>query len=183
MKFGSKCWCLPTLPTILDTSTVLLPRYIAPLAGTPRRISSGESRVLLVLRLSKSSFSRLSRARIRAMVKSRSTWSSRFIRSTTVITFLTLHGFNAYGSMLSPRGLGRIPQMSDLFTLGNLIGTKRDGKSPLGNLLEGVDLDGTHLNTISGNVIAFNGDNGVRVKEDPTSADHDANSNRILSNS
>src|SRR5215204_2126609 len=87
MKFGSNCSCLPTLPTIFDVSTVLLPRYILPLAGTLRRISSGERMVLLVARLSESLFNLPSHARLRATVKSRSTWSSRFIRSTTIITF------------------------------------------------------------------------------------------------
>src|SRR5215213_7584309 len=88
MKFWSNCSCLPTLPTILDTSTVLLPRYILPLAGTLHRSSSGERRVFLVPRLSKRVFNLPSRARLRATVKSRSSWSSRFIRSTTIITFL-----------------------------------------------------------------------------------------------
>src|SRR3712207_6183231 len=98
MKFGSNCSCLPTLPTILDTSTVLLPRYMAPLAETVRRISSEERRVLLAPRLSKillkNLFNLASRARLRATVKSLSTWSSRFIRSTTVITFLSCRAWN-----------------------------------------------------------------------------------------
>ena len=38
----SNCSCLPMLPTILDTSTVLLPRYIAPLAG----LHTGECELL-----------------------------------------------------------------------------------------------------------------------------------------
>ena len=75
---------------------------------------------------------------------------------------------------------------SNNHVLGNLIGTKKDGKSPLGNLLEGVDITGTHTNSVSGNVIAFNGDNGVRVEEGSISVQvgaHDANSNLILGNS
>src|SRR5215204_495522 len=92
MKFMSNCLCLPTLPTIFDTSTVLLPRYLAPLGGTPSRNSSGESRVLLVARLSKSLFNLHSRARLRATTKSRSTWSSRFLRSTIITYFLAAPG-------------------------------------------------------------------------------------------
>lgn len=61
--------------------------------------------------------------------------------------------------------------------LGNLIGTKKGGKTGLPNLLEGVDISGASNNNVSSNTIAFNGDNGARVKEDTISANHDANSN------
>lgn len=54
MKFLSNRSCLPTLPTILDTSSVLLPRYTAPPDGTPTRNPSAERRVFVVPRPSSS---------------------------------------------------------------------------------------------------------------------------------
>ena len=46
----------------------------------------------------------------------------------------------------------------------NFIGTAANGVSPLGNLLSGIYLDAaTVVNTIEGNVIAFNGGNGITI--------------------
>lgn len=57
---------------------------------------------------------------------------------------------------------------------GNLIGTQRDGKSPLGNADEGVDIDDAEGTTVGGaapgaaNTIAFNEDEGVLVTGNST---------------
>ncbi len=53
---------------------------------------------------------------------------------------------------------------------GNLIGTKSNGKDPLGNKKQGVLIDGGSMNTVGGaaagqgNVISGNGDNGVQIQ-------------------
>jgi CSLREA domain-containing protein len=64
--------------------------------------------------------------------------------------------------------------------MGNLIGTKKDGTSPLGNDSSGVHIPGDNIavgGTASGaaNVIAFNGSDGVTI--------FSGTGNRILSNS
>ncbi len=52
---------------------------------------------------------------------------------------------------------------------GNLIGTKRDGTTALGNSTHGVDVSSGTANTVGGstaaftNTIAFNGENGVQI--------------------
>ena len=66
---------------------------------------------------------------------------------------------------------------------GNLIGTQKDGRSPLGNRNGGVAMSGSSGNTVGGataaaaNTIAFNGLEGVEIRGDNSSA------NRLLSNS
>jgi trimeric autotransporter adhesin len=68
---------------------------------------------------------------------------------------------------------------------GNLIGTQKDGTSPLGNDFHGVAVRGTEDNFIGdfsqsgANTIAFNGEDGVFVEV----ALNSAAGNRILSNS
>jgi hypothetical protein len=65
---------------------------------------------------------------------------------------------------------------------GNLIGTSKDGTSPLGNSLEGIEINSSN-NTVGGavlgaaNVIAFHGQEGVEVNGAPNTG------NRILNNS
>lgn len=59
------------------------------------------------------------------------------------------------------------PASSGTRILGNFIGTQADGTSPLGNLTEGVLISGNQsiiggTGPGEGNVIAFNGDSGVR---------------------
>jgi hypothetical protein len=69
---------------------------------------------------------------------------------------------NQGGIILSGFTFGNVVQ-------GNLVGTKKDGVSPLGNFLDGVSLEAFN-NTIggtasgAGNTIAFNGGAGVRVR-------------------
>lgn len=70
---------------------------------------------------------------------------------------------------------------------GNLIGTQRDGTSPLGNGRDGVEVFTSNGNTVGGtapgaaNTIAHNGTNGVTVGNGESSDDFTGN--RILSNS
>jgi hypothetical protein len=75
-----------------------------------------------------------------------------------------------------------IKSASGTKVLGNLIGTQKDGTTPLGNASEGVDIFGAERTIVGGttpgaaNTVAFNGDYGVLVSG-PSSG------NRILSNS
>jgi hypothetical protein len=76
--------------------------------------------------------------------------------------------------------------VSGTFVAGNLIGTDVTGTKPLGNLLDGVHLQEEASNntvggttTGSGNVIAFNGGNGVTVGETVTD---DCTGDAILEN-
>ncbi len=72
--------------------------------------------------------------------------------------------------------------------LGNLIGTEKDGTSPLGNGGSGVTLLGTHDNQIGGeraasaNTVAFNAQDGVVVSDHPP-LNRFSPANRILRNS
>ncbi len=71
----------------------------------------------------------------------------------------------------------------------NLIGTKKDGSSPLGNSDSGVDLslsDGTLVGGTSAgvaNTIAFNGSDGVEVRSVSVSTGNSVLRNSIFSNS
>jgi CSLREA domain-containing protein len=88
-----------------------------------------------------------------------------------------ISGNNAIGVILRAEGGNKVQ--------GNLIGTSKDGTSPLGNSFEGVDLISSG-NTVGGakpgeaNVIAFNSKDGVQVSEQ---SDEDNTGNRILRNS
>ena len=70
------------------------------------------------------------------------------------------------------------------FVQGNLIGTQLNGTSPLGNSLVGVLVVGLNNNAIggidpgAGNIIAFNGDDGVQV----SGSGHAIRRNSIFSN-
>jgi hypothetical protein len=93
-----------------------------------------------------------------------------------------ISGNRFYGVILGCVG----PSMRDLVQ-GNLIGTQVDGTSPLGNGLDGVNIIGPASRNIiggisegSGNVIAFNGGNGVTVGD---TANLPPIGNAILSNS
>jgi CSLREA domain-containing protein len=72
---------------------------------------------------------------------------------------------------------------------GNLIGTKSDGTSALGNTGNGVTLVGTSNNLIGGgtpasaNTIAFNAKDGVVVLDSLNNSNYSSDGNRILSNS
>ncbi|HZY83244.1 MAG TPA: hypothetical protein VFE78_00320 [Gemmataceae bacterium] len=73
---------------------------------------------------------------------------------------------------------------------GNYIGTAADGVTPLGNGSQGVLMDaGAHDNTVggtaagAGNVIAFNGDDGVLVGSLNTLASPAGTGNAVLGNS
>jgi trimeric autotransporter adhesin len=59
---------------------------------------------------------------------------------------------------------------------GNLIGTKRDGTTTLGNEDDGLSVS-ARSSTIGGNTVAFNGGDGVEIHSDTTAG------NRVLSNS
>jgi CSLREA domain-containing protein len=66
----------------------------------------------------------------------------------------------------------------------NLIGTQRDGISPLGNGGRGVDICLATGSTISSNTIAYNGNNGVSICVPPSNGltRNDISSNSIFSN-
>ena len=69
--------------------------------------------------------------------------------------------------------------------LGNFIGTQADGVSPLGNAQDGISLASGSNNSIGdiindGNIIAFNGANGVEVVSGTANSIF---SNSIFSNS
>ncbi|HEX8217915.1 MAG TPA: S-layer homology domain-containing protein [Chloroflexia bacterium] len=92
-----------------------------------------------------------------------------------------ISGNGAYGisiSGTSGANLGNVVQ-------GNLVGTKRDGTTALGNSLTGVNISSASGNTVGdsafagtlSNVIAFNGDDGVAVVV------NDSVRNAILQNS
>jgi len=77
---------------------------------------------------------------------------------------------------------------------GNLVGTQRDGKSPLGNAGDGVEIVSTDyqsssLNSVGettpdyANTIAFNGGDGVSIYLYSGPASHLASYNIVLSNS
>jgi hypothetical protein len=77
---------------------------------------------------------------------------------------------------------------------GNLIGTQRDGKSPLGNAKDGVDIHSTQYQSTSGNTvgradpayantIAFNGRIGVDIYFGDKGSSQAALGNSVLSNS
>ncbi|HYW70374.1 MAG TPA: SdrD B-like domain-containing protein, partial [Pyrinomonadaceae bacterium] len=72
------------------------------------------------------------------------------------------------GNLISGNGIGvLVANASGNFFQGNLVGTKADGTSPLGNLDDGFVVNGASNNTIggagagAGNTIAFNGKAGV----------------------
>jgi parallel beta-helix repeat protein len=63
---------------------------------------------------------------------------------------------------------------------GNLIGTKKDGSTALGNSLNGVRISDSSNNTVSSNTLAFNGKDGVLIVVGASGA---ANGNPLLGNS
>jgi len=86
-------------------------------------------------------------------------------------------------NVISGNGLGVAISASGNEVSGNLIGTRKDGTTALGNDNEGVGIGAAPDNTVGGassgsaNTIAFNGRDGVSV------TDGAAIGNRILSNS
>jgi trimeric autotransporter adhesin len=86
-----------------------------------------------------------------------------------------ISGNDGGGVALGNRGSNKV--------MGNLIGTSKDGSSPLGNDRAGVSAGGSSNNVIGGadaaaaNTIAFNGKQGVLIGDDETTG------NRILGNS
>ncbi len=76
-----------------------------------------------------------------------------------------------------------IDNASGTKVLGNILGTSKDGITPLGNVNEGVDMINAERTIVGGttpgaaNTIAFNGDDGVLVTGVSSSG------NRVLSNS
>ena len=81
-----------------------------------------------------------------------------------------------------------IQESSSNSVLGNLIGTKKDGKNALGNARAGVFIVDSAQNFVGGevlgkpNTIAFNGGDGVEIQE-AFSVPFDGFFNRILNNS
>jgi len=69
------------------------------------------------------------------------------------------------GNLISGNGVGVFLDFGSngQNIVGNLIGTKADGTSALGNLNNGVEISSCSNPTVSGNTIAFNGGSGVFV--------------------
>jgi hypothetical protein len=72
------------------------------------------------------------------------------------------------GNLISASLEGIVLQGDDSVVQGNFIGTKADGQSPLGNFYDGILIQGSRnqiggTNSGAGNVIAFNGSNGIVV--------------------
>jgi hypothetical protein len=84
-----------------------------------------------------------------------------------------ISGNNGLGVFIFSGGNNRVE--------GNLIGTKKDGISALGNSDNGVFINSASNNTLSSNTIAFNGKDGVGIRETPNS--NTANGNIALGNS
>jgi CSLREA domain-containing protein len=103
--------------------------------------------------------------------------SNNTIGGTSPFQRNLISGNDGFGVELSSNGTG------DNVVRGNLIGTQKDGTSPLGNSGSGVYVDTTD-NTIGGtglgeaNVIAFNDGDGVFVED----VGVDNNGNRISAN-
>ena len=74
------------------------------------------------------------------------------------------------GNLISGNDTNGI-ELNGLFSVGNLIqgnliGTQSNGLSPLGNSFNGIQIfNGANSTSISPNIIAYNGQNGVRVEQ------------------
>jgi hypothetical protein len=80
-------------------------------------------------------------------------------------------------------GVGINAGSTGVKVLGNLVGTQKDGTTPLANASVGVLInDGTN-NTVSGNTIAFNERDGVSINDVTDAIPNNANGNSVLSNS
>lgn len=65
----------------------------------------------------------------------------------------------------------------------NVIGTDRSGTKRLGNSDAGVELTGSSGNFVEDNTIAFNGEEGVKISDDPGNPANHIGNNTIASNS
>jgi CSLREA domain-containing protein len=99
---------------------------------------------------------------------------------------ITIGGSPTARNLISGNGgWGIFLGQNDTVVYGNLIGTERDGRSPLGNNSDGVSVTGNH-NVVGGsgpgyaNIIAFNGSDGVLVQQDDLG--NIISSNSIFSN-
>jgi titin len=85
-------------------------------------------------------------------------------------------------NVISGNGAGVITRGIGVAVLGNLIGTTRNGSSPLGNSYRGIWVQGANARigggSGAGNVIAHNGDDGIGIVDDAT-----VTGNKILGNS
>ena len=106
----------------------------------------------------------------------------------------TTIGGAAAGNLISGNGNAGISVRGGVYVAppsgtiqGNLIGTQRDGRSPLGNRGSGITMDGTNwtiggLAPGQGNSIAFNGASGISVSG-PNNANSFGDRNNISGNS